>query len=210
VRDGTVEGQRGIQEFVQAMTESVPAEKLCWGVVSVNFSKYFIGGVLIELGLRKMCALANISHPDGFLEGPVDLLGEQKPLIVTSEYKLAAMRDMLKFWRKRESMALPAPMPVYIGDSGPDIECLMEDGIVGIVMSGNGQGDLMETLARVGCDVRPIGDFRETEEKIVYWARDFTDIVKSPLVNEARAEACLAREVNDQIVTRSQSRKVSD
>jgi len=199
VQGGIVKGRKGIHEFVKGMTDDNSPQCLYWGVVSVNFSKYFIGGVLTALGLRKMCALANIAHSNGRLTGSIDLNGEQEPLIVTSEHKLTAMRKFLEYSRKHERMALPAPMPVYIGDSGPDIECLMEDGIIGIVMSEKEDGNLMQTLKRVNIHPKPIKEFRETDEKMVYWARDFTEIAASPLVTETRAEACFAREVDVQI-----------
>ncbi|TVY43488.1 hypothetical protein LOCC1_G003791 [Lachnellula occidentalis] len=184
VRDGLVEGRKGIKEFGGEMTASQGA--LC-GVVSVNFSRDFVKGVVSAFspGLAGIDVVANVPNAAGVLEG-FDIYGEGRPkeVIATSDGKLAAMKELLGYWRKQGKLNGEAPQPIYAGDSGTDLECLMEDGVIGIVMTEDGQSALMETLTRICVKVMPIGEFRESEEKSVYWARDFTEVMQSPLFSK--------------------------
>jgi hypothetical protein len=181
VQDGLVKTRKGFDEFAQKIAEIDP-ESLCWGVVSANFSRDFISGVLRAMNLRKMYVLANIARPDGILEGFEPHYDTPKELITTSDIKLAAMHKMLRYWRGREGADLKTP--VYIGDSGTDIECLMDPETIGVVMSEDGEGSLMEILQRVGVRILPIAEFEDMDKTSVLWARNFTEIVNSPLFNK--------------------------
>lgn len=182
MRDGLVEARKGIREFGEVAASQ---RGLC-GVVSVNFSRDFVRGVIsVCPGLAGIDVVANVSNAAGVLQG-FDIYGEGHPkeVIATSDGKLAAMRELLGYWRKQEVLNGEAPQPIYVGDSGTDLECLMENGIIGIVISEDGESVLMETFDRIGVEVIPIREFRESEEKSVYWARDFTEIMQSPLFSK--------------------------
>ncbi|TVY86530.1 hypothetical protein LAWI1_G007710, partial [Lachnellula willkommii] len=184
VRDGLVEGRKGIEEFGEVAANQ---RGLC-GVVSVNFSRDFVRGVVSTVcpGLAGIDVVANVPNAAGVLEG-LDIYGEGHPkeVIATSDGKLAAMDELLGYWRKQGGLNREAPHAIYVGDSGTDLECLMEDGIIGIVISEDGESALMETFHRIGVEVIPIREFRESEEKSVYWARDFTEIMQSPLFSKS-------------------------
>jgi hypothetical protein len=70
---------------------------------------------------------------------------------------------------------------VYIGDSGTDIECLTENGTVGIAMSADTNSSLIETLNRVGIDVKHISAYKKMRKSAVYQAQDFKEILESSL-----------------------------
>ncbi|TVY37391.1 hypothetical protein LSUB1_G003435 [Lachnellula subtilissima] len=185
VRGGHVEGRKGIKGFGNMAASQGP---VC-GIVSVNFSRDFVRGVVSAVcpGLAGMDVVANVSNAAGVLEG-FDVYGEGRPkeVIATSDGKLAAMKELLGYWWKQgELNGEEAPHPIYVGDSGTDLECLMEDGVIGIVITGDGKSALMETFNRIGVKVIPIREFRESEETSVYWARDFTEIMQSPLFSNS-------------------------
>ncbi|TVY17771.1 hypothetical protein LARI1_G003294 [Lachnellula arida] len=184
VRDGLVEGRKGIKEFGEVAASQ---RGLC-GVVSVNFSRDFVRGAVSAVcpGLAGIDVVANVHNAAGVLEG-FDIYGEGRPkeVIATSDGKLAAMKELLGYWRKQGGLNGEAPHAIYVGDSGTDLECLMEAGIIGVVISEDGESALMETFHRIGVEVIPIREFRESEEKSVYWARDFTEIMQSPLFSES-------------------------
>ncbi|TVY84987.1 UPF0655 protein [Lachnellula suecica] len=183
VENGLVKLRNGIGKFVSEVMAN--NGNMC-GIVSVNFSRYFIRGVLAQVSsaLDGINIIANAANAAGILEGfGVSDKSHPAQVIATSEDKLAALKDMLGFWRSNGHLAETNMDTVYIGDSGTDIECLMEDRIIGIVILEDGQSSLMETFKRVGVEVFHIRDFREKSEKSVYWARDFEEIAQSPLIN---------------------------
>jgi len=185
VRDGLVEVRKGIEVF--GLEVAAGNRGLC-GIVSVNFSKDFIQGVVsaISSSLDGIDVVANVPNAAGVLRG-FDISDKSHPMevIATSDGKLAAMKGLLEYWHETGALADDCPYPVYIGDSGTDIECLTEEGIVGVMVSGNGESSLMETLKRIDVEVIPIGEFRKREEKSVFWARDFTEIVNSSLLDKS-------------------------
>jgi hypothetical protein len=68
---------------------------------------------------------------------------------------------------------------VYIGDSATDIECLTEGGTTGIAMTEDSNSSLMETLRRVGVDVKHIDIYEDEQTSAIYWARDFREITSN-------------------------------
>jgi 2-hydroxy-3-keto-5-methylthiopentenyl-1-phosphate phosphatase len=178
VRTGDVAVRKGFKEFV----ERIKGRRDIWGVVSVNFSGSFVRGVVDasagpEIGNVEI--LANNPDERGFLFGPDRDSGR---VVATSDAKSAVMKALLLSWSEKGS--LDTLRPIYVGDSGTDIECLMEPGVVGVVMSEDGKSSLMQTMKRIGIAVVPIGEYYEEEsrKKKVYSARDFDDILHSRLL----------------------------
>ncbi|KAJ5032450.1 uncharacterized protein L3040_009054 [Drepanopeziza brunnea f. sp. 'multigermtubi'] len=178
VAGGEVKIRKGFQDFVAGI------DKLgaIWGIVSANFSAYFIRSVLMAVGVDNgnVQVQANWPGNSGELRGP-----HGRALIATSDAKLGTTRELLKFWDADNEYRDRTSKFVYIGDSGTDIECLTADGAVGIVMSADGEGGLIETLKRVNVDVDHISKYEKRRGSSVCWARDFEEILKSPLLNEA-------------------------
>ena len=105
-------------------------------------------------------------------------------LLVTSDGKLSAMQMMLEDFRERQNLQ----RVIYIGDSGTDVECLLSRG--GIIMLGeDGSSKLLDTLRSVSNDpeygflkdIRHVEEYDERRGIAIYFARDFRDIVESPL-----------------------------
>jgi thiamine phosphate phosphatase / amino-HMP aminohydrolase len=156
-----------------------------WGIVSVNFSEEWIRGVLGN-HLRDVEILANQPDETGQLKGPKDENGNRGELIVTSDGKLAAIKVMLR----RLQMEPGTSRVVYVGDSGTDFECLLEGGVIGIVMvEEDGTSKLLDTFKRVSSDpeymflenFQEIKEYDEGRGKALYFARDFQEIVESNL-----------------------------
>jgi len=174
VQKGDVNIRKGFEHFIRRVGNS----KATWGVVSVNFSSQFIRGVLeANLGVGaggEVEVLANFPNEDGMLLGP-----EGSSVMATSDAKLAAMNELLQKWRSSERSFSRV---VYIGDSGTDIECLTAEDLTGIVVSSDGKGTLMDTLKRIGSEPISISSQEAVESSSVYWARDFEEIVRSPIL----------------------------
>jgi 2-hydroxy-3-keto-5-methylthiopentenyl-1-phosphate phosphatase len=174
VRKGEVVVREGFGDFIEKVEESGGI----WGVVSVNFSSHFIRGVLASTVRETSTVEVLANHPDenGVLSGPKIGKGEYGLVMATSDAKLASMKSLLNSWRNgRRQQFLDV---VYIGDSGTDIECLTEEGTTGIVMAEDGNSNLMETLQRVGVDVKHLDSYGAGQKSQLYWARDFREIVQ--------------------------------
>jgi 2-hydroxy-3-keto-5-methylthiopentenyl-1-phosphate phosphatase len=170
VERGEVVVRVGFREFLDMVKERGDI----WGIVSVNFSASFIRGVLAASAgsdVEDVEILANSPDENGVLFGPES---NSRGLVATSDAKLASMKALLRSWRDRVSSS----SIVYIGDSGTDIECLMEAGVEGVIMSEDEKSSLIETMKRVGIAVLHIKEYQENEgRKTVYWARDFIEIL---------------------------------
>ena len=86
VQSGSVVIRRGFLEFVQGLIRSGGR----WGVLSVNFSKMFVSGVLGTIGedLKEVTILANQPGLDGVIKGPIGSDGEKEEgLMMTSDAK---------------------------------------------------------------------------------------------------------------------------
>lgn len=177
VRDGDVVVRAGFNAFLVKVREN---GRKC-GIVSVNFSKSFILGVVEEsareIDLRSMAILANEPDEDGILRGPVVQTGVKAgPVMATSDRKLAVMKNLLSSWSVEGD--------VYIGDSGTDVECLMAENMTGIVIAREGKSSLMETLQRVNVTVDHLHSYDEFIQPALYWASDFEDMLTSPIFNK--------------------------
>lgn len=178
VHGGDVKVRKGFDNFVERISTSGGL----WGVVSVNFSSKFIRGVLeASAGLKsaEVKILANHPNEEGTLAGP------KGPVLATSDAKLASSKGLLQFWKNGSKKLGRSAKIVYVGDSGTDIECLTADGVVGIVVSEDGEGSLMEIFKRVEVDIVHVSKYEEGKSSSVYWARDFEEITKSPIFSSS-------------------------
>jgi thiamine phosphate phosphatase / amino-HMP aminohydrolase len=175
VKNGEVVVRAGFDDFIKKIEMSGGV----WNVVSVNFSSHFIRGVLASAGveLSTVQLLANQPDENGILLGPECRDG--RSVMATSDAKLASANSLLKLWRSEKGGDFSNV--VYIGDSGTDIECLTEEGTTGIVIAEDRNSSLMGILNRVGVNVKHIDVYRGGQESKVYWARDFTEIVRSAI-----------------------------
>jgi thiamine phosphate phosphatase / amino-HMP aminohydrolase len=180
-REATQKGDVVVRKAFKDFLETLKQDGIMWGIVSVNFSGFFIRGVVAasaSLESEDVEVLANESDENGVLVGP---RSESGRVLATSDVKLASMKDLLKSWSDRTSSE--TSRTVYIGDSGTDIECLMEQGVIGIVISDDEQSSLMQTMNRIGVNILHIEAYEETGSrgKRIYWARDFDEILQSPV-----------------------------
>ncbi|KUJ22385.1 uncharacterized protein LY89DRAFT_680520 [Mollisia scopiformis] len=180
VKEGQVIVRKGFQEFVTSLADC----GIVWGVVSVNFSSDFIRGVLkATVGDKKakVSILANSILSGGFIVGLEIEERASRPVMATSGAKFSATKRLLYTWgisSEQEQQTL-----LYIGDSGTDIECLTANGVTGVVMSDDGQSDLMKRLKQIGIYVGNIQIDQGNQEQM-YWARDFDEIVGSPVFKQ--------------------------
>lgn len=172
VMNGEVVVRKGFSDFMMDIDSSGGI----WAVVSVNFSRVFIRGVLESAGvdIAKVEILANGTDESGLLTGPISGTGGCGPVMSTSDAKLAAMKDLLVSWREAEGTFLSKV--IYIGDSGTDIECLTKEGTTGIVMAEGGNSSLMDTMSRVGFTVKHIDSYEIGKQSTICWAQDFREI----------------------------------
>ncbi|PBP18514.1 hypothetical protein BUE80_DR010588 [Diplocarpon rosae] len=165
-----VEVTDGFRDFVARIGRSGGI----WGIVSVNFSREFIRGVLEASAESNMVEiLANQPDEKGMLLGP------KGTVLATSDAKLAAMKQLVHAWKEGSNREEPFSKVVYVGDSAADIECLTAEEVVGIVISGDGNGRLMDTLKRINIQISHISKYGEGWSSSVYWARDFKELCEA-------------------------------
>ncbi|KAK2626514.1 hypothetical protein QTJ16_003689 [Diplocarpon rosae] len=144
------------------------------GIVSVNFSREFIRGVLEASAESNMVEiLANQPDEKGTLLGP------KGTVLATSDAKLAAMKQLLHAWKEGSNREEPSFKVVYVGDSAVDIECLTAKEVLGIVISADGKSGLMDTLRRININITHISKYGEGWSSSVYWARDFKELCEA-------------------------------
>ncbi|KAK3330811.1 haloacid dehalogenase-like hydrolase-domain-containing protein [Apodospora peruviana] len=177
------------------------------GLVSVNWSRSFVEGVLSAGGGEqeedeKLCRrivkrVNSIRYPDGWIEGPPEL-GRTAPL-VTAQDKLAALRELLGsiisdeeeqqgeshgVVDQEEKIQSRLRRCVYLGDSTTDLACLVEASL-GIVMAdgdGVSSSKLLQTLKRLGFEVPHVSEFQEKQGLV--WARNFYEVMQSRIWEE--------------------------
>lgn len=151
--------------FLKSMEEST------FHILSVNWSRHFIHSCLSTAGIHIDHLHILVNELDGMPEN-LPSFGEISPegymKIISSGDKLAHLRNL-----KEKS---GGGSVVYIGDSWPDIECLVEAD-VGICIRdeemGSSQRKLAEALERVGIECHRLG---EVNGKGMRWARGFVEI----------------------------------
>lgn len=159
VRSGKVKIREGFEDLISLAEEK--GWEVC--VVSVNWSRAFIEGVLLPHQIR---VIANEPHADGSILGPEFLGGR----MTNGHEKREALDHVVTDKKKRV---------LYFGDSTTDMECLLEGGIV---ISNDEASSLMRTLRRVGEPVPHVGE-RETASNLM-WARDFREVLESGVLHE--------------------------
>ncbi|KAM7221598.1 hypothetical protein V8F06_002989 [Rhypophila decipiens] len=152
------------------------------GLVSVNWSRHFIEGVLgvadSEHVQRSHHTRPNHITPEPRINGPP---GWQKPL-TTADDKLKAFEQL------RGSLKHSSGLVVYMGDSKTDLLCLRNADLGLILADSPDQSSLIATLWRLGYqvphvhqDIRPVTKYA--------WARDFTEILESKILSKLAGEA---------------------
>ncbi|KAG5928644.1 hypothetical protein E4U42_000250 [Claviceps africana] len=153
--------------LVRAAAADVPLT-----VLSVHWSRSFIQGVLSR-GAPPLEVVANEIAEGGRIVGP----GSASARLTTAADKMAEMR--------RRAVAADV---VYLGDSPTDLTCLLgaRRGVV-LVPGGEPASPLLDSLRRIGVGVAHVGEMAswaattcaETEEKVVFWARDMDEVLRS-------------------------------
>ncbi|KAG9246818.1 hypothetical protein BJ878DRAFT_495484 [Calycina marina] len=158
-----------------------------YSVLSVNFSADWVRGIIgFEVEI-----VANHVDEAGVIHGPN--FGDA---LCTSRDKLSALKGMIA----RSKEMGKGEKVVYVGDSPTDLECLLEPGVIGIIITGPVEvrdedgiwpkSTLVKTLDRIGMQCLPISNseaisYGSVEEvnlgRVVYWAQDFNEILDSPL-----------------------------
>ena len=150
------------------------------GVVSVNWSKGWVEGVLrggiggesdglvvSRWGMR----VNTVGGEEGRIYGPE---GSKIGVMMTARDKLEAARELVGDGREAW---------VYVGDSVTDLACLVE-ATMGIVITQDGErnpSSLLRTLRRVGFEVAHVAT--SGLDSGLVWARDFEEVVESRILD---------------------------
>ncbi|KAG9238791.1 hypothetical protein BJ875DRAFT_367032 [Amylocarpus encephaloides] len=187
VKDGDVQIRGGFDRFIRGPHGAA----ILWGIVSVNFSRNFIRGVIEEAAsfrsFEQVEIVSNETRPrDGTIIGPD--LNDQREVIGTSDGKLRAMHAILN---RRRLYQRDLGEVFYVGDSGTDIECLVDGNVTGVIISPDGKSSLMNAMERIGYKVKHVKKYQEQEQeqeqeyknnvRILYWGGDFKEIMDSPI-----------------------------
>lgn len=157
-RSGKVKIRHGFEELMDL------AEQQGWpvGVISVNWSRSFIQGVLQP---RELHIVANEPSQTGEVHGP-ECLGAR---MTNGCEKIKALKHLVG----KDDKA------IYFGDSTTDMECLLQGGVV---ISDNGESTLLKTLKRVEVNVPHVSE--RTGGERISWARDFGEVLRSSVLND--------------------------
>ncbi|KAK3395645.1 HAD-like domain-containing protein [Sordaria brevicollis] len=173
----TVKMRKGFSEFVARCKEK---EDTKLGVLSVNWSKAFVEGVLEVEDPRRdeeifEKRVNELRYPGGELEGPEEMGGR---VMMTVRDKLEGFETMLL----QQGEKVDGQRSVYFGDSVTDLECLLRAD-TGIVVVNEGEEEtskLLDTLRRVGFEVPHVSEAREGMK--LAWARDFEEVLGSKIL----------------------------
>lgn len=169
IQESRVTLRYGFKEFMDHLQSGTSSQSPKVHVLSVNWSKAYISGVLCGWHFSQLVA-NEINSLDGTIHAPPDVLDGTSSApdgagpLVTSDDKLAAAKWLLGHTE-------PGSV-VYIGDSTTDLECLVAYG--GIVMAPDGRSSLLATLRRLGYEVPHVS---ESNDQSIRWARDFHEIM---------------------------------
>lgn len=196
VRSGDVVVRSSFSHFVDEIRSGGGR----WGIVSVNFCESWVRGILNATGVPaeedEVIILANEPDKNGVIHGPHrGELKQQGQVVCTSNGKLEGLKDLTKRLRGNAHGGNQDTNIVFMGDSGTDIECLMAEGVTGIVMiKQNGESKLTDRLEKVGeiemgryGGLRSIKSVKDYEQKTdgfkrAWFAKDFEDVLSSPLL----------------------------
>jgi 2-hydroxy-3-keto-5-methylthiopentenyl-1-phosphate phosphatase len=172
-----VELRRGYTEFSQMHRRGD-----MFNILSVNWSRHFIGACLHAAGASLEPASIYANELEGIDAGRRsngELLPEGGMHIVSSADKLHHLKQLQQ--RQRNQAHKETIATVYVGDSRPDIECLLAAD-VGICIRddamSSSQKALFEDLQRLQVRCRHVGEWEweDRDEWNVVWARDFEEI----------------------------------
>lgn len=156
VSSGRVVITEGFEELLNAASR----KELNVNVLSVNWSKSFIEGVLHQHSLH---VIANEVAGNGEIQGPPGLDSR----MTTASDKLRALRQIIT----------SDEQVLYFGDSTTDLECLLLS--CGVVIAKDITSPLLNTLSRIGIQVPHIENSQKHKNIEVFWARDFRDVLQS-------------------------------
>ncbi|RFU73065.1 had-like domain [Trichoderma arundinaceum] len=161
-RDQVCSGAITIRDGFIEMIELARQNGWQVGVLSVNWSREFIEGVLHP---HSVPIITNQIAPDGKIQGPDDFNDGAR--LTTSRDKANSLNQLIS---KQGHSSTPT---IYFGDSTTDMECLLTHR--GIVISADAKSSLMQTLERVGVPVPHVGSPQDGAN--IFWARDFQEIL---------------------------------
>lgn len=155
------------------------AERRGWGlgIISVNWSRSFIRGVLHQFNIP---IITNEISPDANIHGP-EFLGQP---LTNSAGKLRCLEH--EFKRDGEKT-------LYFGDSTTDLECLLRGGIV---LADNYESSLIRTLRRLRFTVSDIASHGTGGRTNFYWARNFREILDSGILTNEQSRLCHLEHTN--------------
>ncbi|KAL7932631.1 HAD-like domain-containing protein [Trichoderma chlorosporum] len=163
-RDQVSSGAVVVREGFLEMLEMARENGWHVAVISVNWSRAFIEGVLHPHGVP---IITNNISADGTIQGPDEFNDGVR--LTTSRDKANSLNQLIS---RQEHYSHPT---VYFGDSTTDMECLLAHH--GIVISADAKSSLMQTLERVGIRVPHVGS--PDDGANIFWARDFREILDS-------------------------------
>ncbi|ELR02121.1 hypothetical protein GMDG_05280 [Pseudogymnoascus destructans 20631-21] len=205
--DGAVVVREGFPEFVTWMGQ-IEAQ---WGIVSVNWSRAWVRGVLdAALGEEgwvssqiDLCNLTtnDINHSTGMIEGwRLDRLSAKRTHLLTTADKLLA-QDKMMLYCFDIGFSSPEPLTVYIGDSPTDLSPLLNADI-GIIMNSTSStpGSLNGLIDRCGYRVLPVSEYKELYRKgenekvgILLSVNNFTEIIDSGMLQDEEWDPTAAK-----------------
>jgi phosphoserine phosphatase len=147
------------------------------GVISVNWSRSFIRGVLHHFGIPVI--VANEISPDGKIHGP-DYLGKA---LTNSAGKLHVLESEFEAQLQSPDYGGNYTRTLYFGDSSTDLECLLHDG--GIIISDEDDSSLIRTIRRLGYTVSHTSARKTGDRSDFHWARNFREVLDSGFLDSA-------------------------
>ncbi|KAK5990939.1 hypothetical protein PT974_09214 [Cladobotryum mycophilum] len=136
--DKITRGSIVIREGLDEMLQLASQQEWTVDIISVNWSKAFIEGVLHNFRHYSISVLANEVTEAGKINGP-QFLGRR---LTTSLDKAACLAHQVAGY---------SGTTIYFGDSTTDLECLLHQR--GIVIAADEKSSLMQTLCRIGIPV---------------------------------------------------------
>lgn len=174
-----------------------------WGIVSVNWSRRFILGVLLESGLIEEYQLDHVAKNIRCNEllAPIPLDEQNQPkLICSAKDKLDALNCLLSDWNTRDphsrikTVEDQPNLTIYIGDSSTDIGCLTGP-VIGMYLTNKNENSdsVLQTFHRFGFECpfisncsdttvsadwfRAVSQFQEGKtQRLVYRIKGFQDV----------------------------------
>ncbi|KAH5740010.1 hypothetical protein HBI20_008470 [Parastagonospora nodorum] len=172
VRGGEVRARDGCVDFMRSILAS-KEDKM--DVLSVNWSRCFIASCLKSAGIEVSHLTILANELEGIEQGRPStgrISPEGSMKIVSSGDKLRYLEQM----RQQGNARI-----VYVGDSWPDIECLLAADVAICIRDepmGSSQRKLAEALERLEVACPRILDHDGSTQSQVVWVKDFSEILK--------------------------------